>query len=74
MRAKRKPLRIIVGARVRQLRLDAGRTQEDVADRAGVTAVYLSRIETGRANCTLDVLEAMAEALGVAPGDLLVTP
>lgn len=64
-------LRAIVGQNVRALRLAGGKTQEEIADKAGITPVYLSRIESARANCTLDVLEATAAALGVRPADLL---
>ncbi|MFN8893889.1 MAG: helix-turn-helix domain-containing protein, partial [Betaproteobacteria bacterium] len=40
------------GSRVRQLRLAAEMTQEDLAHRCGLFRTYMSRIETGAANPT----------------------
>ena len=54
------------GQRVRELRLAAGMTQEDLAERCGLFRTYLSRIETGRANPTLTMIYALATSLGVA--------
>jgi len=53
------------GQRVRELRLAAGMTQEDLAERCGLFRTYLSRIETGRANPTLTMIHALATSLGV---------
>lgn len=53
------------GMRVRQLRLAAGLTQEDLAHRCGLFRTYMSRIETGRANPTLTMMEALATSLNV---------
>ena len=64
-------LRQIVGANVRRLREASGKTQEDLADEVGVSPVYLSRIETAKANCSLEVLDALARGLGVGPGRLV---
>lgn len=59
------------GARVRALRLTAEMTQEDLAEHCGLFRTYMSRIETGRANPTLTMIHALADALGVAASDLL---
>ncbi len=53
------------GMRVRQLRLAAGLTQEDLAHRCGLFRTYMSRIETGRANPTLTMVDALATSLNV---------
>ena len=50
--------------RVRELRLAAGMTQEDLAERCGLFRTYLSRIETGRANPTLTMIHALADQPG----------
>ena len=52
------------GQRVRELRLAAGFTQEDLAHSCGLFRTYLSRIENGRANPTLTMIEALAASLG----------
>lgn len=58
------------GRRVRQLRLAAGMTQEDLAHRCGLFRTYMSRIETGRANPTLTMIDALAGSLNVPVGQL----
>jgi transcriptional regulator with XRE-family HTH domain len=58
------------GRRVRQLRLAAGMTQEDLAHRCGLFRTYMSRIETGRANPTLTMIDALAGSLKVPVGQL----
>jgi transcriptional regulator with XRE-family HTH domain len=64
-------LKEIVGANVRRLRLESGRTQEDVAYAAQISVRHLSAIEHGRENLTLKVLEDLAATLGVRPSALL---
>ena len=58
-------LSVKFGACVRQLRQERGYTQEEFADRCGFFRTYLSRIETGAANPTLNAIEVIAIALGV---------
>lgn len=54
---------IELGAMVRQLRLDAGLSQEELAQRAGMTQPALSRLERGGAVPTFAVLDRIANAL-----------
>lgn len=61
------------GMRVRQLRLAAGLTQEDLAHRCGLFRTYMSRIETGRANPTLTMVDALATSLKVPIAALFET-
>jgi transcriptional regulator with XRE-family HTH domain len=53
------------GSRIRQLRLAAEMTQEDLAHRCGLFRTYMSRIETGAANPTLTMIHALAGSLRV---------
>lgn len=53
-----------IGAHIREERLEAGLTQAQLAARAGISQVVLSRIETGAGNPTLALLEEIASALG----------
>jgi transcriptional regulator with XRE-family HTH domain len=39
--------------------------QETFADRCGFARTYMSRIETGGANPSLDAIKVLADALGV---------
>lgn len=61
----RKSPRQAFGARLKQLRVEQGHTQEEFADRVGLFRTYLSRLETGVANPTLDMIHALADALQV---------
>ena len=56
---------------VRHLRAARGLSQETLAVDAGVAAPYLSGIERGAVNPTVDVLDRLAGALGVEVDELL---
>jgi transcriptional regulator with XRE-family HTH domain len=60
-----------LGAAIRDHRVQAGLTQAELAQRAGIGRPHLNHIECGRKNPTVVVLVHLAESLGVAPGDLL---
>lgn len=59
------PLRKQFGLRVKELRQNAGFSQEAFADRCGFARSYMSRIERGGANPSLDAIEVLAGALEV---------
>ena len=59
-----------VGGRIKQMRLDAGLTQEQLAERAGLPQSHVSRIENAQHTATSMTLEKIAKALGVDPGRL----
>jgi len=46
-------------------------TQQELADKAGISKPYLSQIETGKRAGTADVLATIAEALGVTIDDVV---
>ena len=69
--ADQKRLADYIGLTVRRLRLDREYTLQALADESGVSKSYLGDIEKGRKNPTTDVIEAIAEALGVQPRRLL---
>jgi len=54
------------GPRIRQLRLDAGLTQRQLADSTGIDMSNLSRIETGATDATVPTLVRIAKALDVS--------
>ena len=56
----------IVGTCIRNRRIDTGLTQKQLAVRAGITQSVLSRIESGKGNPTLSLLEEIAAALGTS--------
>ena len=55
----------MVGDRIWRRRLDQGLTLRALAERIGMTAGYLSRVENQRVRPSLDALQAIATALGV---------
>ncbi len=46
-------------------------TQQELADRAGISKPYLSQIETGKRTGTAEVLAAIANALGVTLDEMM---
>lgn len=56
---------------VLEARLSRGWTQEFLAEKAGLARTYVSEIERLKRNATLDVIERIADALGVDAEHLL---
>ena len=54
------------GRCVRELRLEAGLSQVEFSERCGFYQTYLSRLERGQANPTLNATEVIANALGLS--------
>lgn len=69
----RLPLRKRFGQRVKELRLASGLSQEAFADRCGFARSYMSRVERGGANPSLDAVEVLADALHVEVYELFQT-
>ena len=57
--------RLIVGSKIRACRTTAGLTLEQLAEKADLSWPYLSEIERGRENISLDKLVKIAQALDV---------
>ena len=60
-----------LAANVRRLRKEKGWSQEAFAERASLHRTYISQVERAKKNVTISVLDRLAEALGVDPGELL---
>lgn len=58
------------GANVRRLREKADLSQDAFADLVGVHRTYMSGIERGKRAPSIIVVEQLAKALGVNPGEL----
>ena len=56
---------------LRQFRQKAGLTQEQMAERMGVSVGFFGMMEVGRRWPNIDMLFRIAEALGVRPGELI---
>lgn len=62
-----------MGARAKSLRLGMRLTQEELAEKAGLSEAYINRIEGGLVrNPKIHDLQAVAEALGIGLDSLLL--
>lgn len=62
---------ITFGLAVRRLRVARGMTQGELADMSGVSRTYISALEHGRKNPTLDTQERVAGALEIRLSELV---
>lgn len=60
----------LFGERVREMRLARGLSQVEFGEQCGFYQTYLSRVERGQANPTLNAMEVIANALGVTLFDV----
>ena len=56
----------ILGRFVRKLREQKELTQEQLASKTGITYQYLSGLENGRENFSIDILDSLGKALDCA--------
>lgn len=55
----------LIGMRIKELRRSKNMSQEELAEKAGISSKYLSSIERGKENPTLDTFMNLGAALGV---------
>ena len=67
-------LRGVVARNLRRLRNETGISQEELADRAGVSGNYIGMLEREENAASVDVLEKIAEVFDVDAADLLRRP
>ena len=60
-----------IGQRIRKYRKAVGLSQEELADRVGISTTHMSHIETGNTKLSLQVLVAISEALEVTTDSLI---
>lgn len=60
-----------IGQRIRKYRKALQWSQEDLAERIGISTTHMSHIETGNTKLSLPVLVALATELNVRTDDLL---
>lgn len=63
-----------IGERMKQIREEKGLTQNEVAQRAGVTAASLSRWENEEREPTFQNVQRIAQALGVTMAEMVKEP
>jgi len=62
---------LLIGAKMREIRLAKEISIEYLANTSGMDYSQLARMETGQVNFTISYLFRVAEALGVTPKELL---
>ncbi|MBF6619519.1 MAG: helix-turn-helix domain-containing protein [Patulibacter sp.] len=63
-----------VGANVRRLRRNRGLSLVELGQHASIAKGTLTQLEAGRGNPTLETIQALGRALGVAVSDLVTEP
>lgn len=76
MAKRRPPVRYdeivrVFAARLREVRHSRGLTQAQLADRAGITPSYMTRLENATVAPGIDMAARLAAALGTTADDLL---
>jgi transcriptional regulator with XRE-family HTH domain len=67
-------LKEVMAVNLRRLRHDMKMTQEELADRAGLSTRYIGAIERANKSASVTVLGRIAEALGVEAAALIERP
>ena len=62
---------VIIKNNIRALRKKAGLTQEQLAEKIGISQVHLGRLENNARSMDLEQVENIAKALGVKPLEIL---
>jgi transcriptional regulator with XRE-family HTH domain len=62
---------VFIGDKLKNLRIRRALTQQELADRAGVSSNALNRIELNKAEPHMSTLRKLAEALDVDPTELV---
>jgi transcriptional regulator with XRE-family HTH domain len=63
--------KLLLGQRIRALRISLGLSQEGLADLTRLHRTYVGGIERGERNISLENIVRVAKALRVTPSDLL---
>lgn len=59
-----------LGKRIQRARKETGLTQEQLAEKVGISRAYMGYIEQGRYSASLEVIEKVARVLRVKMSDL----
>lgn len=60
-----------LGKNIKKARKNAGLTQSELAEKVGVHVSYISRIERGVVNSSIEVIESIAKELKVKSSEIL---
>lgn len=71
LKAKSEAQQKLVANSLRKIRIEAGLSQEALAQRAGIDRKTINRIENGHFSPTLDTITRLSLVLKIAPSNLL---
>jgi transcriptional regulator with XRE-family HTH domain len=66
-------LKDVVAKNLRRIRYAQNITQEVLAERSGLSARYVGKVESGAASPSITTVGRLAEALSIAPEELVLT-
>ncbi|MBX6746718.1 MAG: helix-turn-helix transcriptional regulator [Acetobacteraceae bacterium] len=67
-------IRDVLARNLRRMRRDRGLSQEELAHRANIDRTYISALERSIYSATIDVVDKLAQVLGVEASELLQAP
>lgn len=70
-RRRRRDSEVVVGERIRRLRIESGLSQEELGRASKMSTSYISRLETGEVNPTVDALTRIVRVFGLSIDGLL---
>ena len=70
-RRRKRDSEVLVGERIRRLRIEAGLSQEELGRSSKMSTSYISRLETGEVNPTVDALTRIVRVFGLSIDGLL---
>lgn len=62
----------ILGVNIHNFRLTKNMTQEELAEKTGITTITLSKLENGKTWISLDTFEKIINALNIRPFQLFI--
>lgn len=63
----------VLGSNIRKIRKNYGWTQEQLAEKSGISVPFMTQIELGRKSASLEVIEKIAQSLEVSYESLFKT-
>ena len=61
----------IIGSRLKQARIKAGLTQQELAEQTNLSVAFISRVERGSTHINLKRLSEFCTILGISEGEIL---
>jgi len=65
-------LKEMIGSRIQEIRNKKGLTQDQLSEKVGISSKYLSSIERGKENPTLNTILKLTRSLDVKPDEFFV--